>query len=40
MFANSAENISQNKEATTNTSEEVEKYFSGFLAFIDSTTEQ
>ncbi len=36
MFTNSTENILQNKEATTNTSEEVEKCFPGFLAFIDS----
>ncbi len=39
MCTNSTENIPNNKEAK-NTREEVEKYFPGFLAFIDSTEQQ
>ena len=39
MRTNSAEIIQHNKEAK-NTREEVEKYFPGFMAFIDSTEQQ
>ncbi len=38
MCTNSTEAIQNNKEAKT--PEEVEKYFPGFMVFIDSTTEQ
>ena len=37
MRTNHAENISNNKEAENTTEEVVEKYFSGFIAFIDCT---
>jgi hypothetical protein len=36
MFTNSTEGISNNKEAK-NPAQYVEKYFPGFLAFIDCT---
>ena len=39
MFTNSTENIQNNKKAT-NTTEEVERYFPGFLSFIDCTEQQ
>ena len=39
MCTNSTEDIPNNKEAK-NSTEEVEKYFPGFLAFIDCTEQQ
>ncbi len=39
MHTNSTEIIQHNKEVT-NASEEVEKYFPGFMAFIDCTEQQ
>ncbi len=39
MCTNSTENIQQNKEVT-NTTEEVEQYFPGFMAFTDCTEQQ
>ena len=39
MFANPSKDIQIDKK-TTNTTEEVEKYFLGVLAFIDSTEQQ
>ena len=38
MFANSTEDIQNNKEASN--PEEVEQYFPGFMAFIDYTEQQ
>ncbi len=40
MCANSKENIQHYKEEATNASEEVERYFPGFIAFIDCIIEQ
>ncbi len=39
LCTNSTENIQQNKEAT-NSTEEVEQYFPGFIAFTDFTEQQ
>jgi hypothetical protein len=39
MFTNSTKDIQDNQKVE-NTTEEVEKYFPGFLAFIDSTEQQ
>ena len=40
MCTNSSKDIQNNKEAANSTEEEVEQYFPGFLAFIDSTEQQ
>jgi hypothetical protein len=40
VYTNSTKDIQQNKEAKNTPAEEVEHYFPGLLAFIDSTEQQ